>query len=219
MHADFWKERWERHEIGFHLSEVNPCLLRHWASLALAEDAGVLVPLCGKTLDMAWLAARGHAVTGIELSERAVQEFFADNDLPFVKSAAGMLQRYAEEGICLLQGDFFAVEPQQVAGCRVFYDRAALIALPDAMRVAYVQQLERLLPADAEGLLVTLDYPQEQMDGPPFAVGDAQVQALYGAHWDIRLLEVQDILPANPRFIERGLSRLHERVYHLRRKG
>lgn len=218
MHAEFWKERWERHEIGFHLNEVNPCLLRHWGSLELAADASVLVPLCGKTLDMAWLAAQGFAVTGVELSERAVREFFADNDLPFVQSAAGVLQRYEEEGISLLQGDFFAVEPEQVAGCNAFYDRAALIALPDPMRVAYVRQLERLLPADAVGLLVTLDYPQEQMDGPPFAVGDAVVEQLYGA-WEVELLEAQDILPVNPRFIERGLSRLHERVYRLRRRS
>lgn len=219
MHAEFWQERWERHEIGFHLAEVNPCLLRHWASLELPEDTEVLVPLCGKSVDMAWLAGLGFPVTGVELSARAVQEFFAENDLPFEQSADGELQRYEEEGVSLLQGDFFAVTPEQVEGCTAFYDRAALIAMPLSMREDYARKFESLLPAGATGLLVTLDYPQEQMDGPPFAVGDEVVQQLYGERWVIELLESQDILADNPRFIERGLTRLHERVYRMTRKA
>ena len=117
------------------------------------------------------------------------------------------------------QGDFFAVEPAQTAGCTAFYDRAALIALPAEMRRRYVAQLQRLLPAGAVGMLVTLDYPQEQMSGPPFAVDDAEVRALYGEGWELELLLCSDALEGNWRFIERGLSRLEERVYRLRRRG
>lgn len=218
MHAEFWQERWTRHEIGFHLSEVNPCLLRHWHALQVSAGTGVLVPLCGKSLDMAWLAGQGHPVCGVELSERAVREFFADNGLPFSQRTEGAHQCYAEEGIRLLQGDFFGITPAQLDGCQCFYDRAALIALPVEMRQAYATHLTQLLPNNATGLLITLDYEQLQMDGPPFAVSPTEVDQLYGTHWKIELLESCDILAENPRFIARGLTRLHERVYRLERR-
>lgn len=218
MHAEFWQERWRRHEIGFHLSEVNPCLLRHWHALQAAPGATVMVPLCGKSLDMAWLAGQGHPVTGVELSERAVREFFAENDLSFSTREDGAHQCHEEEGIRLLQGNFMAVTPGQVRDCQLFYDRAALIALPSDMRRSYVEQITHLLPGDATGLLVTLDYDQARMDGPPFAVSPDEVRELYGTHWQIELLEECDILAENPRFIARGLNRLHERAYCLRRR-
>lgn len=79
MNEAFWHERWARNEIGFHLGEVNPYLLRHWPSLALPNGARVLVPLCGKSLDMAWLVEQGFTVVGVELSEKAVRAFLTSN--------------------------------------------------------------------------------------------------------------------------------------------
>ncbi|SDU40647.1 thiopurine S-methyltransferase [Geopseudomonas guangdongensis] len=219
MHEEFWQARWARNEIGFHLKEVNPHLQACWAQLAVPAGSEVLVPLCGKSLDMPWLAAQGQRVLGIELAAKAVTDFFAEQGLSPAVRADGALQRHEDAGIAVLQGDFFAVEPAQTAGCTAFYDRAALIALPAEMRRRYVAQLQRLLPAGAVGMLVTLDYPQEQMSGPPFAVDDAEVRALYGEGWELELLLCSDALEGNWRFIERGLSRLEERVYRLRRRG
>lgn len=218
MHEEFWQARWARNEIGFHLKEVNPHLQACWAQLAVPAGSEVLVPLCGKSLDMPWLAAQGQRVLGIELAAKAVTDFFAEQGLFPAVRADGALQRHEDAGIAVLQGDFFAVEPAQTAGCTAFYDRAALIALPAEMRRRYVAQLQRLLPAGAVGMLVTLDYPQEQMSGPPFAVDDAEVRALYGEGWELELLLCSDALEGNWRFIERGLSRLEERVYRLRRR-
>ena len=79
MHAEFWQARWARSEIGFHLPEVNPYLQQYWPALGLPEGARVLVPLCGKSLDLVWLVEQGHAVIGVELAERAVQE---DDEIP-----------------------------------------------------------------------------------------------------------------------------------------
>ena len=219
MHEEFWQARWARNEIGFHLKEVNPHLQACWAQLAVPAGSEVLVPLCGKSLDMPWLAAQGQRVLGIELAAKAVTDFFAEQGLAPAVRADGALQRHEDAGIAVRQGDFFAVEPAQTAGCTAFYDRAALIALPAEMRRRYVAQLQRLLPAGAVGMLVTLDYPQEQMSGPPFAVDDAEVRALYGEGWELELLLCSDALEGNWRFIERGLSRLEERVYRLRRRG
>jgi thiopurine S-methyltransferase len=217
MHEDFWQRRWTRNEIGFHLKKVNPYLQAHWQALQLASDSEVLVPLCGKSLDMPWLAAQGCRVLGVELAEKAVRDFFAEQGLEAAVRRDGDLRRHEAEGIAILQGDFFAVTPVQAAGCTGYYDRAALIALPAAMRQRYVAQLHALLPSGCRGLLVTIDYPQEQMDGPPFAVSDSEVRELYGEGWRVELLGEYEVQEENWRFLERGLSRLQERVYRVQR--
>ncbi|WP_298188239.1 thiopurine S-methyltransferase [uncultured Pseudomonas sp.] len=218
MHAEFWQARWSRSEIGFHLSEVNPYLQRYWPALELAQGAQVLVPLCGKSVDMAWLAGQGYQVIGIELAQRAVEDFFAEHGLEPQISQDGVFQVYRAGAVTIYCGDLFALEPRHVAQCSALYDRAALIALPEAMRERYVARLAELLPGSIQALLVALDYDQGQMDGPPFAVNEAQVQRLLARHWQIELLEECDVLGQNWRFLQRGLSRLDERVYRLQRQ-
>jgi thiopurine S-methyltransferase len=217
MHAEFWQARWSRSEIGFHLSEVNPYLQRYWPALALAENARVLVPLCGKSLDLAWLAGQGYQVMGVELAQRAVEDFFAEHELLPEISEVGAFRRYQAGNVEIYCGDFFALTEQQLAGCVALYDRAALIALPIAMRERYVAHLTQILPAGCEGLLVTMDYDQSQMDGPPFAVADDEVQRLFAPSWQLQSLASVDVLGANWKFLKRGLERLDERVYRLRK--
>lgn len=219
MHEDFWQERWARNEIGFHLREVNPYLQRHWPDLGLAAGAQVLVPLCGKSLDMAWLAGQGYRVLGVELAESAVSAFFAEQELTPEVDQYGAFRRYRAGAVELLCGDFFALQAADVVDCAGLYDRAALIALPEGMRERYAAHLAAILPSGCAGLLVTLDYPQAEMCGPPFAVGEALVaQLLTEQQWACELLEQADVLGQNWRFLQRGLTRLDERAYRLRKR-
>lgn len=219
MHEDFWQERWARNEIGFHLREVNPYLQRHWPDLGLAAGAQVLVPLCGKSLDMAWLAGLGYRVLGVELAESAVIAFFAEQELTPEVDQYGAFRRYRAGAVELLCGDFFALQAADVADCSGLYDRAALIALPEGMRERYAAHLAAILPSGCAGLLVTLDYPQAEMSGPPFAVDEALVaQLLTEQQWACELLEQADVLGQNWRFLQRGLTRLDERAYRLRKR-
>ncbi|CAD5110050.1 thiopurine S-methyltransferase [Zestomonas carbonaria] len=219
MEQDFWQERWAQGQIGFHLKQVNPYLQRHWSSLGLARDSRVLVPLCGKSLDLAWLAAQGHAVLGVELAEQAVRDFFAEQGLVADVEVRGGLRIHRAGRLELWCGDFFALTPADVADCTALYDRAALIALPPAMRERYVAHLAVILPGGCEGLLVTLEYAQERMEGPPFSVPEDEVQDLLAADWQIECLERVDVLGENWKFLERGLPRLDEAVYRLRKRG
>lgn len=219
MHEDFWQERWARNEIGFHLREVNPYLQRHWPDLGLAAGAQVLVPLCGKSLDMAWLAGQGYRVLGVELAESAVIAFFAEQELTPEVDQYGAFRRYRAGAVELLCGDFFALQAADVADCSGLYDRAALIALPEGMRERYAAHLAAILPSGCAGLLVTLDYPQAEMSGPPFAVDESLVaQLLTEQLWVCELLEQADVLGLNWRFLQRGLTRLDERAYRLRKR-
>jgi len=213
----FWQGRWARNEIGFHLDQVHPGLRRHWPRLGLPAGAGVLVPLCGKSLDLAWLAGQGFRVLGVELSEKAVEAFFAEQQLEAEVLQVGAFRVYRSGTLEIRCGDFFALGADDVAACQGVYDRAALFALPPAMRQRYAAHMSAILPADCQQLLVALDYDQRQMDGPPFAVGEAEVRQLYAPGWDVELLEAKEVLERNPALRERGLQHLEERFYRLRR--
>ncbi|VVM64246.1 Thiopurine S-methyltransferase [Pseudomonas fluorescens] len=212
MQPEFWHKKWASGQIGFHLPEVNPYLQRHWAAPASAR---VLVPLCGKTLDLAWLAGRGHRVLGIELSEKAVENFFSEHQVQPQISEKGAFKVYRSDAFELWCGDFFALTASDVADCTALYDRAALIALPAPMRERYAAHLQQILPQGVQGLLITLDYNQAQMPGPPFAVGDDEVQRLLGGVWQVEVLEEQDVLSESGKFLQAGVTRLEERVYRV----
>ena len=215
MQPDFWYKKWESNQIGFHQPQVNPYLQRHWPDLSVAEQARVLVPLCGKSLDLLWLAGRGHQVLGVELSEKAVEDFFSEQQLPVQVSEKGAFKIYRAGSIELWCGDFFALTADDVADCVALYDRAALIALPAPMRERYAAHLQAILPTGLQGLLITLDYDQAQMPGPPFAVDDAEVRRLLGDAWQVQMLEDQDVLGENGKFLQAGATHLEERVYRV----
>ncbi|NWN47665.1 thiopurine S-methyltransferase [Pseudomonas sp. MAFF 301514] len=216
MEPKFWQDRWANNQIGFHLPEVNPYLQRHWPRLA--DGAKVLVPLCGKSLDLIWLAAQGLHVLGVELSEQAVETFFNEQNLSPRITERGAFKVYQADLIEVWCGDFFALEPEVLAGCAALYDRAALIALPPLMRAQYTEHLNASLRPGCQGLLITLDYEQTQKAGPPFAVADDEVAVLLGPHWALKVLEEQDILGESWKFVQDGVTRLDERVYQLTKR-
>lgn len=217
MEPDFWHQRWRENLIGFHLSGVNPQLENFWPQLSLEAGDPVFVPLCGKSLDMRWLAEL-HPVTGVELSPVAAQAFFDENDLKYELRQEGTFSIYESERISILCGDFFELQAQHLSHIKAVYDRASLIALPEELRRKFVSHLETVLPSNVEMLLVTLDYPQQQMDGPPFAVSTSEVQGLFGAGWSIEHLHQDDVLAREARFRERGLTHMTEHVFRLQRK-
>lgn len=210
MEKEYWQERWNRNETGFHQAEINPYLREFWQRLQLGPASTVLVPLCGKSRDMLWLRQQGHAVLGVELSSIAAQAFFTENELASHGNACDRFMRLEASGVQVLCGDFFALSPEDTAAVSAVYDRAALVALPPDMRRHYVNHLLRILPPRTQILLVTLDYPQHEMAGPPFAVSLQEVATLYQNHAEITVLSQHDVLAQNPRFQERGLSRLEE---------
>jgi len=204
MEAPFWHERWAKHEIGFHMPKPHAALERYWGSLNLPKGSRVFVPLAGKSLDLVWLARQGHSVVGIELSPVAVAEFHAEHP--------------DETAIDLRCGDFFDLTPATLGPIDAIFDRASLVALPPAMRRDYALHITRLSPPGTQNLLVTMEYDQSQMKGPPHAVLESEVQDLYGAQHEIETLERIEVLADYPRMIDRGVTALAERVYRLTRR-
>ena len=218
MDPSFWHARWQANEIGFHQAEINPHLQHYWSLLQAALGGCVFVPLCGKSRDMLWLAGQGQRVLGVEISPIAAVAFFAENNLAYTAVADARFERRQAGEITLLQGDFFDLTGADLEGVTAVYDRASLIALPPPMRKRYAEHMAALLSPGVPVLLITLDYPPHEMDGPPFAVSAAEVETLFAPHFHLEPLGGQDILAENPRFQARGLTRLQEQVYRLVRR-
>ncbi|HUT39914.1 MAG TPA: thiopurine S-methyltransferase [Gammaproteobacteria bacterium] len=218
MNPEFWHERWAANQIGFHQQEINDHLQKHWHGLDLPAGSRILVPLCGKSLDMLWLREQGHAVVGIEISPLAVAAFFRENALtPDIREEAGY-SCWSFDRLEIYCGDFFQLHATELGTLDGCYDRAALVALPETLRPRYAAHLAGLLPPASRGLLVTMEYPQPEMHGPPFAVPRQEVSRLFSGQFDIDHLDQFDALAANPSFRERGLSGLTEHVWSLRRR-
>lgn len=218
MELDFWHERWENGQIGFHQSEYNPYLLKHWPEMNIEPGSKVFVPLAGKSNDMFWLAGQGYKVMGVELSSIAVKAFFAENQLDYEISNQDTFDIYRSPNIDLYCGDFFQLSKNMLEGTQAVFDRASLIALPPSLRKQYVAKLHDILPTDAKILLISMEYPQQQMDGPPFSVHEEEVFELYQDGFNVSRLECFDVLAHNERFKERGLTGMHECIYRIKKK-
>lgn len=215
MDSDFWHERWQHDELGWHREDTHPLLERYWPELNVDASTAVLVPLCGKSRDLLWLAGLGHPVVGVELSAIGTEAFFAENGLTAAVVEDPPFRRYRSGRIEILCGDFFELVPRQVAGIGAVYDRGALVALPSELRERYLAHCRAVLPKSWRSLLITFDYPQQDMDGPPFSIGMNQVERYFGSTHRVQRLAVIDALAENPRFRERGLTQMNEMVFAL----
>lgn len=213
MKAKFWLERWQSNRIGFHQAKHNKLLLEYWSALDLPNSARVFVPLCGKTLDMRWLAEQGHEVIGVELAELAVNAFFADETPQ--QDTVERFARYQSGLITILQGDYFDLTSSLLGDVDAVFDRGSLVALPPDMRFRYADHLLRIVPEQTQILLLTIEYEQTRVAGPPHAVHREEVDELFGARCEIELIESFVTEQVPPHFVEQGLTKAAESVYRL----
>src|SRR3546814_1274665 len=127
MDPDFWQQRWRDNRIGFHRDGVLPLLEKHWPSLGLATGRRVFVPLCGKSLDIAWLEARGHRVLGVELSSLAVGQFFDENGMAPTKRESPLGTHFTAGPIEIICAQAFALAEVERAHLQTPIPKANLV--------------------------------------------------------------------------------------------
>jgi thiopurine S-methyltransferase len=213
--ADFWHHRWQENLIAFHKGHAHAALPRYFDRLNVSAGAEIFVPLCGKSHDMAWMRERGYRVLGVELSPIAVVDFFSEQGIEYTKRKEGAFTVHEGDGVRLLCGDFFQLDLSHLEETAAVYDRAALIALPGELRERYARHLLTLLPARVPLLLLTLEYDVEEMNGPPFSVGEAEVRGHFDAWRVVEHLESREIIDEEPHLAERGLTHLTEHAFLL----
>lgn len=219
MDPPFWLERWQQSQIGFHQSDTNASLKQHWQTLGAASGAAVLVPLCGKSLDMVWLASIGHKVIGIELSQIAIDEFYDELGVtPDTRTEGGFTIK-STGPYELWCGDLFAMPTSATDAIGAIYDRASLVALPPAMRQRYATKLAELNQRRAPTLLITLEYDQSVVAGPPHSVPVDEVHTLFGESADVHMISRQETDEVSPKLRDHGLKTIIEAIYQLAPRG
>ena len=195
MNPEFWQSRWQEKRIGFNQPTANPLLVKYFSELNLSKGSRIFVPLCGKSIDMVWLARQGFDVVGVELVESAVEAFFIEQNInhtvkkhdkyPDIKCYQGQL---LEQTITLWAADIFMLSADDIGHIDAVYDRAALIAMPTDMHPKYTKQI-CALSRNASQLLLTLHYDQGERAGPPFSISQQEVQQYYSGQYQIKELE------------------------------
>jgi len=206
--AEDWIARWQQGRIGWHEADGNLYLQRYWPKLP--HGSTVIVPLCGKSVDMMWLAAQGLAVTGIEFSEIAIKAFFSENSLEYTLGQGGELDVYAAVSapIRIYCGNYFDYEADPADA---LYDRGALGTLPASERPGYIEHTKSLLLSDAYRLIITLEYDQAIVNGPPFSVLAEEIEQ----YWpDLqRAAAHNDVENCPPKFRQAGLDAVLEAAW------
>ena len=214
MKKEFWIEKWQNKQTGFHKDFTHPLLIKYITETGIKQGDTVFVPLCGKSLDMLWLNNQGYKVIGIEVSELAIQQFFAENNLHAVRSTIDKFDVYQFENITLYCGDFFNLTKKHALDINAIYDRAAFIALPEELVGKYVDKMFDIVPAGAKHLLITLEFVKNSGPiGPPFNSPQEKVDLLYSQFSSIKLLQEEDIIAREHKFKEQGCDYVFERVY------
>ncbi|MFT6069178.1 MAG: thiopurine S-methyltransferase [Bacteriovoracaceae bacterium] len=218
MKKEFWLDKWTENSIGFHQSSYHPLLVKHFKELESKElEKLVLVPLCGKTLDMIFLKEQGYKVIGSEFSEVACHDFFVENKIDFKTKTEGDFKVFESEMITLYCGDYFKLKLPKKAS--FLYDRAAIVALDPKDRQRYAKKHAELLAPKAKAMVLCFEYDQSLCSGPPFSVEEYFVREYFEADFDIELIEDGEVQIQNPRMIDAGLSTASQKAYLLNRKA
>lgn len=192
MHADFWHDKWERNDIGFHEGKPNALLTKHIDKLNLATKSRLFLPLCGKSLDIVWFLSKGYQVVGIELNRLAVEQLFDTLEIIPTIESVGKMMRYYTDALDIFVGDFFDLDAETLGNVDAVYDRAALVALPTNMREEYTAHLQNITH-QAQQLLICFTYDQSQLPGPPFSISDEELHTHYAETYTLTLLDNQTV--------------------------
>ena len=217
MEISYWQSRWRKNNTGWHMDQVYPLLPELWSRLSLASKNRVLVPLCGKSLDLHWLADQGHQVIGVEVSNKALKEVIRQYPEPFTEDSSHGFSVYRSESMELWEGDFLKLPVKEIPELDLIYDKAAIVALPEHQRKSYADKILELSAKKTEILLQSFEYNQDEMNGPPFSVKEQELREYFSGRFEIALVHEQSKFEELSKFQQRGLSSyLSEKVYHLK---
>jgi thiopurine S-methyltransferase len=213
-----WIQRWKDGKIGWHRQSVNSKLIEFINCLALQSGDSIFVPLCGKSQDMVYLLEQGFKVIGVEVSQLAIEQFFSENHLRYSLKKTQSFSIYQAENITLYCGDYFALKASDLKSISGVYDRASLIALPIDLRAKYVRHLYSIIPSACRVLLLTLNYPQQQMSGPPYALSESEVVSLFSKGFECQQLQCFDDIENEPKFLHAGVDFIEKATYCLQKE-
>lgn len=216
MEISYWQSRWRKGKTGWHMDTVYPPLPTFWDDVNIESGSRILVPLCGKSLDLGWFVDHGHTVTGIDVSAKAIHHIMQQHPESFTKDSSHGFTVYRSESLVLWQGDYSKLPTDEIPTQDLIYDKASIIALPPEKRLDHANKHIELCSTHTQILLQTFEYEQSEMHGPPFAVHEEELKKLFGNRFKLTCIHEQSKMEELQRFKQRGLSSyLTEKVFHL----
>jgi thiopurine S-methyltransferase len=211
-----WHEYWSRPGTpGFHEEKVNKYLGKYLQRFDLKPDDEIFVPLCGKAVDMAWLAQRGFKVVGVELSEKAVRAFFDESGFDFELEQYASFKLFRSPQVTIYNGNFIHLAALELANCKLVYDRASMVAIEAQNRASYCRHMMAIVPPATPMLVIVLEYEQQAMTGPPFSVPVDEVESYYADNYRLVELESEELIEKEPRWRSRGLGSFRDSALML----
>ena len=212
MDKEYWLKTWALKDIQFHSDQVDSHLIEYIEKLKLQPGDLILVPLCGKTRDLMWLAKAGFRVIGVEISPIACEEFFSDFGITPNIIKTSSFTKYQYENITLFCGDIFNLNPNDLPNIRAIFDHRALIALPAPLRTKYVNHLLHCASDNHIKILLIVLHSSNEVKGPPFPISDQEIKILYGKDFEITKLSSENIL-LKEHLVRKGYDDLAQSVY------
>ncbi len=210
-----WHSHWTRKSPGFHEGQVNRYLEQFLDLYSIEPGDTIFMPLCGKSVDIYWLSQHDYKVVGVELSEVAILAFFEESNLDFVSSRQAAFTVYKAHNITLYQGDFMHLQAQDLSDCKLVYDRASIVAIESFNRQTYKQKMLQIIPQGTPMLVITLEYDQDIIQGPPFSVPLNEIISLYSPPYSVEILQKNELIDERPKWREQGLLSFTESAYRL----
>ncbi|GAB1298142.1 Thiopurine S-methyltransferase [Apodemus speciosus] len=269
-----WQDKWVTRHISFHQEQGHQLLKKHLDTFLKGQNGlRVFFPLCGKAIEMKCM--RGTScdvhlclpgisseedddddndvsvrrpwphVVGVEISEIAIREFFAEQNLSYTEEPLTEIAGAKIFKVCIdyvLQGTF----PYTAAAFLIFpdddddddddnssneanigkfdriWDRGALVAVNPGDRdrsqftPRYAELILSLLRKEFQYLVAILSYDPTKHAGPPFYVSDAELKRLFGTNCVMQCLEEVDAF--EERHKTWGIESIFEKLYLLTEK-
>lgn len=186
---DHWLDAWNRGLTPWSDPGINQYLRDNLAKLRLTTGCTILVPMCGDSADMVWLAEQGHNVVGIDISHLAIESFFSQATIAYNKIGNVYTSKNTPLNITIINENIFNTELLSTFSFDAIYDKGALVTVPHKHKPKYILRMHKLAPR-AKILLITAYYRQAPGYGaPPFLESVESVQSLYREHYSFSLLE------------------------------
>lgn len=213
MEKEFWIEKWNEGQIGFHQSEYNKSMRNHYDSKDLTNK-NVFIPLAGKSNDIIYFLERGANVYAVEISKEAVNAFFKENEFDFSKEENQKYEVFKYRNLTYYHGDFFTLSRTEIPRIDFLYDRASVIALPPTMRKDYYSKINELIGPHTDIHIQSYTHDGPKDFGPPFYVPEDELDNAY-KNMGITLKKIQSkTTKADKRFREAGLSKMTSLVWY-----
>ena len=85
------------------------------------------------------------------------------------------------------------------------------------MQQQYVEHLSTFISDKTSLFLISIEFPQEELEGPPFSISSLKITKLF-ADFDVNCIAEHEL--ADKKFAQRtfNVSRLVERLYLIKKK-